>query len=214
MKIYEAILPFSGFYNSIHDAQLDQALEYMTNDDSCHEINKKLSELAFDSIDWKQTHLLYAKYYTHEFADLFGLYSITFKNLLSPKYYNFETDRILTDISHIDVDHVLKNINMDQLRKCIKDRFTSRDGFISHYPNTLEAWGSVQEWDHNQIGTLLTVYANQENSDFEYTLLDRLDDKPFHCIDQSITNERPFKLLNYLQERKHRANNKGVRPCI
>ena len=45
------------------------------------------------------------------------------------------------------------------LENKIKERFTSRSGFWSHYKNELDLWTQdYSEWDHNQIGTCFELF--------------------------------------------------------
>ena len=74
------------------------------------------------------------------------------------------------------VRDLLAKIDKDVFRSTIKERFTSRDGFISFYPNRVEDWPDLEEWDHNHVGTLLEAYVSQVD-DFEwdvyYTMCER-----------------------------------------
>ncbi|WP_218012891.1 hypothetical protein, partial [Streptococcus salivarius] len=49
------------------------------------------------------------------------------------------------------------------------------DGFISHYDNALDSWLAkpLQEWDHNEIETLLVAMTGEpETMDFYYRMGD------------------------------------------
>lgn len=154
-------VPFSGFYYSWHDESLDHALDTLCSDESgCHPYSE-IRDRIFNRIDWNSVHRAYAKKYCQLFAAEYGI-DLRFESLTSPKYYNFETDRIFAHIDDTEVARLYDAVNHDDLRKLIRERFTSCSGFISHYPNTLESWGPIDTWDHNQIGTLVEVYAIQE----------------------------------------------------
>ena len=46
-----------------------------------------------------------------------------------------------------------------KLKERIKERFSSRDGFMSFYSSDLGDWPKeLKDWDHNQLSTLLEVY--------------------------------------------------------
>ena len=69
----------------------------------------------------------------------------------SPREYNFTTDRVY---AHIPVNVVLALFARSaaeghaRLRETIRERFTSYDGFHSHYDTTLDTWleRDVTEW--------------------------------------------------------------------
>lgn len=198
-------LPFAGFYGSSHDSNLDLALERLFSDRAtgCH-INQGLMNRAFDSIDWQMVHTKYASAYVDAFADEFGI-DLKFESLQSPKYYNFETDRIFCEISEDEVRRLLLDVDLGDLTTCAKERFTSRSGFHSFYDPDWRTWGDVLEWDHNQVGTVLEALAWDLD---ELTLME-----PAECngrFDEWMTadNEKVCRLLNihdYLQVREARA---------
>ena len=99
--------------------------------------------------------------------------------LTSPREYNFETDRIFIDIEKnhaIDfIKYIIKNYKKE-LEKKIKDRFTSRDGFISFYKNSLDLWiYDYSEWDCNMIGTCFELF-DLEEEDINYSLREYLSE--------------------------------------
>lgn len=89
-------------------------------------------------------------------ADSCGM---VFSTMTSPREYNFETDRLFVDVSRAFIGRLWKMSKAEghaTLRRFIRDRFTSRSGFISHYRNRLEDWpADLADWDYNQLGTLL-----------------------------------------------------------
>lgn len=94
--------------------------------------------------------------------------------MTSPREYNFETDRLFVNASKALVNRLWARSREDgheTLRRVIQDRFTSCDGFISHYRNTLEDWpGDLVDWDHNQLGTLLIACLDLAGFDEESLL--------------------------------------------
>lgn len=207
MKTY---IPFSGFYNSIHDEELDRALDDIFQNDN-GDIYTSLRDKAFDSMNWKNVHTEYAKKYTKGFATNFEI-DLAFSELSSPKYYNFETDRIFCDIEFSEVERVFGLTNKIQLEKLIKENFTSYDGFHSFYSNELSTWldTPLKEWDLNQVGTLIECYINQETR-FDICkerecLGDYPEDVTNRLVESNIENpDKVFKILNYLQERSERV---------
>lgn len=84
-----------------------------------------------------------------------------FADMSSPREYNFTTDRLFATASRAFARRLWKRSKADNhetLRHVIRERFTSRDGFISHYSNDLDAWPrDLRDWDHNELGTLLAA---------------------------------------------------------
>jgi hypothetical protein len=206
----ETTIPFAGFYSSIHDEELDRALESIFSN-SRGDVIPSLKDKAFDLVDWSECHLAYAEKYTECFADKFNL-SLKFKMLCSPKYYNFETDRIICSIELAEVTRIFQSLeNFDVLRQHIKGRFTSYDGFISHYPNKLEDWPiELENWDHNQVGTLIEAYVIEKHGSRlgqydEYTLMGDTYEHAYNIVSNNIKDgTRLFKIADYLRTREER----------
>lgn len=211
MKL-ETTIPFSGFYHSIHDQELDSQLEqYFSNDQG--EVYQSLMQKAFDKADWSYIHSGYAKAYTEDFAAEFDLETLTFKMLVSPKYYNFETDRIIAEIDREEVCRIFDLVPTEVLQAVIKARFTSRDGFISYYPNDLAEWPEcIADWDLNHVGTLIAAYVSTIEPEFdqhkEYDLIEHSAEVACHLFDDNIEGiDRLNKLCVYLRKREERAYN-------
>jgi hypothetical protein len=161
-------IPFSGFYDSLHDSELDNAVNCSFMDDSDMEVNEDLKYKFMDSVDWRYVHIEYSKAYVQSFAKEFSI-KLKFESLVCPKEYNFTTDRIFCHITQKEALRLYKLIDKKILDKAIYDNLTSCSGFHSSYPNTLKEWGNVKTWDHNQIGTLIQCYVNQESyNDFNH----------------------------------------------
>jgi len=154
-------IPFQGFYNSVHDMYIDDALESAYSDDHGNVDQEKFDD-AFSKIDFKAVHEKYAKTYTEEFSKEFNI-KLKFSSLWSPKYYNYETDEIICEIELSEVERIFNETNDKNLRESIRDKFTSCSGFISHYKNDLDLWPkNLEEWDMNQVYALIDAYVNQE----------------------------------------------------
>lgn len=206
-------LPFQGFYNSVHNSEIDDTFERIFSD-SRGEAIPALAERAFDLVNWKAVFVEYAKEYAQAFSEGFKIKDMVFDELNSPKYYNYETDRIFVKIPLSEVKRIYSEVDKVFLEDRIKARFTSCTGFISHYSNKLSEWPEdLEEWDHNQVGTLLEAYANQESDDgfdsfAEYELMEgaRGNGKIDMSIYENMKDqaERLFKIRDYLVEREER----------
>ena len=106
-------LPFAGFYESVHDKQLDDAqerdAEHFASSDNEEYPNavgmeeSDLNEIMFEMADWQKAHEKYARDYVSAFAGYVqqetGLVlGLEFEKLDSPREYNFGTDRIFAHI--------------------------------------------------------------------------------------------------------------------
>ena len=73
--------------------------------------------------------------------------------VISPKYYNYSTDRCYCNIeTNIETLNLIKHhtLNLKGAKEYIKDNFTSRDGFISHVTNSYEKWKLLNISDYEQ----------------------------------------------------------------
>ena len=108
-----------------------------------------------------------------------------------PKYYNFETDRLFVEIDNIKITMLMNwifNNKLERLKEVIRDRFTDKDGYIPHYSNDLEAWGDVDTWDYNQLGTALLVFVD-EYADFNYTLHEYVSETIHNHIYSTLSDD-------------------------
>jgi len=126
---------FHGFYNSIHESNIDFAIDsYYTDDNGYYDYDS-----ISDKIDYPTIHKDYISVFTDDFKswihDNYDL-DINFKDLLlvSPQYYNYSTDVINCNISDKDNSLLMITFKRDKdFIKYVKDRTTHRSGYMSHY---------------------------------------------------------------------------------
>ena len=195
MNKLESTIPFDGFYESFIsddiDYQIGQQIEW---DSDIYDLNESEQQILWDSYLSVNRSYFYnqiAEDYTNFYIDNLNAklnyaypdhgftLNAKFNLLTSPKEYNFETDRIFIDIEKdhaIDfIKYIIKNYKKE-LEEKIKQRFTSRDGFWSHYKNGLNLWTQdYSKWDHNQIGTCFELF-NLEEEDINYSLREYLSE--------------------------------------
>lgn len=166
-----ARIPFSGFYCSFWDREIDNWVEQ-----SGHDI-----EAIYDAADFSGARLDIAKAYADEFVDwlaesLDREVKAEFVEMTSPRYYNFETDRIFVSVEEGALQAVLDDLrskDYETLAKAFRDQFTSRSGFISFYDNTVPS-KPLAEWDHNEVYVLLCAWVNHRGvEDLDFELYDR-----------------------------------------
>jgi hypothetical protein len=178
-------IPFEGFYESKHSGELDSVEERFIN----YEIEERrenlepeeLGDLIYRSANYSIAFDHIARAYVTYFNDYIKEeyeidLELKFESMQSPREYNFETDRIFCHISQEKAQLLFDNTSTPALRQAIHDRFTSRSGFISSYPNRLENWPiSIEEWDHNQLGTLLVALLS-DAEDYDWKIWEDMQD--------------------------------------
>lgn len=171
---HDIFVPFAGFYESIHNDAIESCIMSESVDDE-GDIIIDTHDRIYEFTDFKVIRDLYAeKYVENLVAEINTINSLTFKSLISPKYYNFETDRILATIVTVDIDFLYRNVAEKSLQEFIAKNHTSCSGFHSFYSNELKDWNKkhVSLWDSNQLGTLLECYLSTEHNlqELEVTL--------------------------------------------
>lgn len=182
-------LPFSGFYGSTWGDLLDreetQWIEYEEDEredgERAHPPELRLDggelvDLLMSHADYWKAQQQFAADYVGAFntwaSDLLGLpLGLTFEALISPRFYNFETDRVFADVDLKVMRELFRRSKAEghkTLRAVVSDRFTGYDGFIPFYPNDLEVWlrKPLRDWDHNELGTLLVAALHGAGADF------------------------------------------------
>jgi len=109
--------------------------------------------------------------------------SVKFEELWSPRYYNYETDRIYAEIEMEDdwKDKVREFMykNWEWLRERILKDWSDRDGFISFMENHSDMWPEkmFEDEDVRYIGTMLGYMMELEDGDiYEHLCEDTLED--------------------------------------
>lgn len=157
---YEVWLQFfSGFYNSIHDEAMDREVEYILED----------SGLEYDDYKFTYDYLGYSQAYIKKISKVIGI-DFEFEELNSPKEYNFGTDHIYCYIGRSDLVKISSVANSETMKRLVKERFTSRDGFISFYSPYISVWlddAPIENWDAVQLGVLLDAYIIESGEDLD-----------------------------------------------
>ena len=189
MNKLETTIPFEGFYNSFISADIENEIDSLTQYYSeSYELNDNEEQLlsnSFLSVNnnnfYNEICKDYVSFYIDKLNERIKDFTLkaTYKCFISPREYNFETDRVFIEIEEnhcIDfIKYIIKNYKKELDNK-IKERFTSRSGFISFYKNNLESWtNNYKEWDHNQIGTCFELF-DLEEEDIVYSLREYLSE--------------------------------------
>ena len=164
-------LPFSGFYESIANSLIDDELVRISGVESVDGI----PEGTYDNYNWPVVYKAYAKVYTSELATLINNnehmpnISLEFKELASPREYNYRTDYIYAEISEGDLRNLYKLVQdyspyMDKLIELVEKAGTSRSGYLAQVSPDLEDWGDVvHDWSAHQRELLIQVLDCMED---------------------------------------------------
>ena len=214
MKKLESTIPFDGFYESFIsddiDHQIGQQIEWDSDIYDLNEDEQQVLEDSYLSVNRSYFYNQIAEDYTNFYIDALNerlkgfTLNAKFNLLTSPREYNFETDRIFIDIERdhaIDfIKYIIKNYKK-KLENKIKERFTSRSGFWSHYKNVLDLWTQdYSEWDHNQIGTCFELF-DLEEEDINYSLREYLSETIMDNLGNTLGKEG-IDLLDKKQKEK------------
>ena len=214
MNKLESTIPFDGFYELFIsddiDHQIGQQIEW---DSDIYDLNEDEQQILWDnylsvnrSYFYSQIAEDYTNFYIDELNERLEGFTLKakFNLLISPREYNFETDRIFIDIERdhaIDfIKYIIKNYKKE-LEKKIEDRFTSRSGFWSHYKKGLDLWTKdYSEWDHNQIGTCFELF-NLEEEDINYSLREYVSERIMFNLGNTLGQDG-IDLLDKKQKEK------------
>lgn len=94
--------------------------------------------------------------------------SVKFKEVSSPAYYNFTTDKIVLDLN-IDIDYLKNLIRSDKemydgFNKYLKEKYTSRDGFMIFVENEIEAYFEADDYQDVMVDyyLLTKIYDDKD----------------------------------------------------
>lgn len=115
-----------------------------------------------------------------------------FVALHSPKYYNFETDKIECNLE-IDWPALIKWIksHRDDFDRYLHDNFTSYDGFVSFVPNNVSEFFINLDDDFEKLSQVMIEYYILEHLD-----LDLWRDHLFEMATNTIWNYIEIKKEN------------------
>ena len=157
----ELNIPFTGFYHSYHEDECENALKQMFDYEGCGEpTNEDFYWKAHDLVNWGYVYEQYAQAYAEHFMHMCGFTSFQFRDMTSPREYNFETDRLFGSLYLSEIDKMFQETDKEILEQVIIERHSSRSGFISFYSNDIDEWKvkDVSDWDINELGTLLIAW--------------------------------------------------------
>ena len=160
----ESYLPiFPGFYNTLFQA----------NEESVIEDPYKFDDYDFDYKKYEKHVGEKATEVVEEWLEDFDI-KIKFQEISSPREYNFGNDSINVEYT-LGKDSMKKIINYlkehrEEFEQSLKERYTSRSGFISSYSNDVDEWisdlKSGNDFSH-RLGSVLEFILTNEGRDDE-----------------------------------------------
>ena len=173
---------FPGFYESDLENSdtaywaIKEELQYYREecDTPCPELTE--DDLDFDYKGYEED---VRNAWVEAFRDRLPEFVLSLENveMTSPRYYNFETDRLWGDVELRDdwmdeMRHFIA-LNYDWLQKRIKDDWTSYDGFCSFMENDVDKWAEhlFDEMDERYISTMIGYMMYRENKEIRNDLV-------------------------------------------
>lgn len=213
-------IDFPGFYESNLSYAIDQEQEQWTeyyseggeesqDDFDLSGLNAgQVCEAMFFSCDYRKVYQEVAKHFAAGASSLAAEFPglsddpLQFESMDSPREYNFSTDRLFLTMSDSDIAALFAISKADGhagLGAMVEARFTSYDGFASFYSADLADWidKPLAEWDHNELGTLLSAILADEHGE---CLQDELHERTF-----SGNGEESDSLWSGIDEGRFRA---------
>lgn len=188
---------FCGFYYSMFDSdnvydilQSEQDY-YMSQFDIEGEIDKDIK------YNYDEYHKAVADAWAARYAD--GLSDIvkciSNVKIVSPQYYNYETDKIISDVELVDNwKDILRDFiaaKFDSLQTRIHDDWSDRDGFWSFIDSDIDNWPlflfSDDHFDSRYLEIMLKYYLESKEDDaiqkIDYDVYENIE--PFEFIELS-----------------------------
>lgn len=189
---------FAGFYES-ELYNNDMLYNFTENDDELK------ADEYYDFVDggYSQYELAIAQgctdlLFKNLHQDKMIIKNMRFVKLHSPKYYNFETDKIELEIT-CDWHELLLYItqNESDFNKYLQETFTSYDGFISFVPNNANDFMDNLQDDFERLSQVIIEYYILRNLDTE----SYLDD----CVE--LAHETIWQYIAITKDESQTSNN-------
>lgn len=174
---------FAGFYDSVlynYDLESEVA-EYKADDSGMeYEIadwSGYQNSIAENCTEWLFNHLP-----NHDIIK-----AMKYKELWSPSYYNFETDKITSDVD-FDFDKLCDycfKTHRDDFFKYLHENWDSRDGFISFIDTVNFEYEATREANKDDIEIMIEFYLLNEIdlTEYEYFCYDLANNTIFEFLD-------------------------------
>ena len=156
---------FCGLYEStLYNSDTDYYLaQYLADEDTPDNVEvdydfnkfaKAAGEACVESLE--------KELYSHDVIT-----DMSYAGMHSPRYYNYETDRVIININYnfIKLVKYCRHTNKDKFNQYLKDNYTSYDGFISFVENSVEGF-FTKDWFNSHknmaIQVMIEFYLTSE----------------------------------------------------
>lgn len=178
MKTKTWLPVFPGFYGTLYEPDVEMEMERIREERA----DRKLSELPFDAVKfdyWTYQNEIAEKCVQFVERELEGyVKKISFEKISSPREYNFTNDAIHIEVetneANRDNIRAYLSANFEQFETYIRERYTSYDGFLSHYSNNVHDWMDKEcLQDEHKLGAILDFIIRNlfEDGDVEDEML-------------------------------------------
>lgn len=198
LKLSVELPVFGGFYNSHWDGESDQ-------DNELSDINNQRESSGLPPITWDMMEFDYKEFQNETsrkvtsvmedwFIELGIAESLSFDELVSPKEYNFTTDRIFAwaEISEKNI-YCIKGYLLfyrEEFAEYLEARHKSRSGFTSFYDHSIRKWDekldNFADLDHIELctvfGFILKNETDEQEGDYEdFNLYEQVEGNYLSC---------------------------------
>jgi hypothetical protein len=192
---YETYLPiFSGFYGTMFEFDYEN-IEYQIQQDRKEKgLLSDFDELDIDNSQYEKDIVLkFCEVLQKELNHFVN--KIELQSIYNPKEYNFANDsaNVLIDININEISSFIY-ANKSAFETFLNGRYTSYDGFISHYNNDFESWEKDTKGftdfsiDGHRLGSILDFIARMN------------DIKEYDIYENVIENIDTFEYIKNYEE--------------
>lgn len=125
------------------------------------------------------------------------VYDLDFIEISSPKYYNFETDKLVISVCYRK-ELISYCKDSEEFGEYLKENFSDRDGFISFIPNNKkEFFHRMENGDDRTIDVMIEFWL-LKNLDFEQVLESVLERQYEIALNlKCLESDKDFKQYDY-----------------
>lgn len=160
---------FCGLYESaLYNSDTDYYLAQYLAEENLDGIDLNNAEVDYDFNEFEQVagkacvESLETELYSHDVIT-----NMDYVSIHSPKFYNYETDKVLIDVDYnfIKLVKYCKHTNREKFNQYLKDKYTSYDGYISFVENSVEGFFS-KDWFNSHknmaVQVMIEFYLTNE----------------------------------------------------
>lgn len=209
-KKNETFLPvFSGFYNTFWEFHFDNIEAEIQE---ARQGKGLYSDYDIDKleIDYNQYEADIVENFAEALKDKLSdfIVNIEVQKIIHPKAYNFKNDSV-----DVKIEYNKKNIkafiynHKENFSKYLKSRYTSCDGFISHYSNDFETWEAETSnfldfsGSGHFLGSILEFISKEleiEEIDFYDTVMENVYHSQYAENIDNVINQSDGSLYEFL----------------